>query len=259
MRYNPLVRASAKRSTVALATTGETAARIADLGARRIEMMQSVALPAEDLETLRTAPLRKAGPFRAVSIGRLLHWKGFHLAMQAFRKLHDRVPESEYWIIGEGPERSRLVRLALQLGISERVRFLGRLSRSETMQCIAETDVMLHPSLHESGGYVCIEAMAAGRPVICLDLGGPALQVTEECGIKVKAVTPEQAVNDLGTALVTLAENPELRTRFANAARRRAEKDFNWDTNGGLLVNWYSPVATVNGPASVVNSDVKIA
>ena len=50
--------------------------------------------------------------------------------------------------------------------------------------------MLIHPSLHDSGGWVCLEAMAAGRPVICLDLGGPGLQVTEKTGIKVKASTP---------------------------------------------------------------------
>lgn len=52
--------------------------------------------------------------------------------------------------------------------------------------------------------------MAAGRPVICLDQGGPAMQVTEETGIKVPAPSPEQAVQELATALARLANDPHF-------------------------------------------------
>ena len=60
-----------------------------------------------------------------------------------------------------------------------------------------------------SGGWTCLEAMAAGRPVVCLDLGGPATQVTEETGIKVPAPVPNQAVSGLAEAMTRLARDSE--------------------------------------------------
>ena len=111
-----------------------------------------------------------------------MSWKGFHLGLQAFARTQH--PDTEYWIVGAGPAERSLKALAHRLGIADRVLFLGHQPRSEVLQIVQQCDVLVHPSLHESGGAVCAEAMAAGRPVICLDLGGPGLQVTAETGIR---------------------------------------------------------------------------
>ena len=113
--------------------------------------------------------------------------KAFHLGLRAFAQFHRQLPESEYWIIGDGPERKGLERLARQLGVAESVRFWGWLPRPEALRLLAECDVLVHPTLHDSGGWVCLEAMVAARPVVCLDLGGPGVQVTDETGIKLPA------------------------------------------------------------------------
>ena len=59
-----------------------------------------------------------------------------------------------------------------------------------------------------------MEAMAAGRPIICLDLGGPASQVTEETGFKIAAQNPQQATEDLAKAMTCLANDLELRIKM---------------------------------------------
>ncbi len=153
--------------------------------------------------------------------------------MQAFQ-------QSEYWIVGDGPERRSLERLSQKLGVAEKTRFFGALPRSEALERLAECDVLVHPSLHDSGGWVCVEAMAAGRPVICLDLGGPALQVTEETGFKVSARTPEQAVEEMVRAMRRLAEDAELRRRMGEAARCRVQEEFSWKRLGEEMNAIYS-------------------
>ena len=72
--------------------------------------------------------------------------------------------------MGDGRERKRLQVLAEQLGVADKVHFWGFLSRSETLQKLSEYHILVHPSLHDSGGNVCLEAMAVGRPIICLNL-----------------------------------------------------------------------------------------
>lgn len=88
----------------------------------------------------------------------------------------------------------------------------------QALEKLAEVDVLVHPSLHDSGGYVVAEAMAAGRPVICLDLGGPALQVAEETGFKIPATTPEQVVAGMAQAMLWLARDDALRRRMGGGA-----------------------------------------
>jgi len=107
---------------------------------------------------------------------------------------------------------------------------------------LGDAHVLVHPSLHDSGGWVCVEAMAAGKPVICLDLGGPAAQVTEETGIKIPAHTPEQVIAGLGGAMRRLAEDPGLRRSMGLAARKRAEEQFSWRRRGEQLQEFYERV-----------------
>jgi len=196
------------------------------------------------LGALRPAP---AAPFRLVSIGNLLHLKGFEFGLRAFARLGAAFPQSEYWLMGEGPERQRLEAVAAELGIAERVRFLGRIPRAAVLDRLAVCDVLVHPSLHDSGGWVCLEAMAAGRPVICLDIGGPGVQVTAATGVKVAADSPERAVAALADAMVLLAGDPDLRARMGQAGRQRVHRDFDWDRKGEWLAELVSGIARSRG------------
>jgi len=252
--HDPLVRLTARRAALGLTTTEETAKRMRALGCPRVEVMSEAALAEEEIEQLGKLPLRTALPFRVLSLGRLLHWKGFHLGLEPFAELQRAVPESEYWLIGDGPERKRLERLADRLGLDGKVRFWGALARARALELLAECDVLIHPSLHDSGGWVCLEAMAAGRPVICLDLGGPAFQVTDETGIKVLPLSPEQAVRDLAAAMLKLATDPDLRARMGKAGRQRIQDDFSCDKKGDLINQMYLTVKTGNKVDHPLNS-----
>ena len=226
--HDPFVRMTARKAAFALATTTETAARLRWLGAQKVEVFSQVTLSEEEISILATISPHKGNPFRFLSLGRLLHWKGFHLGLQAFARFVKEFPRSEYWLIGDGPERKNLEALAQKLGIKDKVRFWGKLPRKEVLQKLAEVDVLVHPSLHDSGGFVCAEAMAAGQPVICLDLGGPALQVMEETGFKIPADTPERVVEDMTQAMLQLATEPEIRKKMIQRCKERVKEEFSW-------------------------------
>ena len=130
-------------------------------------------------------------------------------------------------------------RLAQNCGIANQVKFWGRLPREETLERLGESHVLVHPSLHDSGGWVCIEAMASGRPVICLNLGGPAIQVTEKTGFKVSAQEPEQAIRDMAIAMEKLAHESDLRVQMGQAGRQFVDENFNWKVVGECLDNLY--------------------
>jgi len=236
---DPLVRLAAHRATLVLAKARETAQRLQRLGAQHVQLYSESGLTAEECRQLKALPLRQDLPFRLVSIGRLVHWKGFHLGLMAFARLQQWCPASEYWVIGDGVERRHLERLAQRLAVADKVRFWGNLPRQEVLAKLAECDVLVHPSLHDSGGWVCPEAMAAGRPVICLDLGGPALQVTEETGVKVPVLHPEQVINDLTSAMLQLALSVQLRASMGAMARQRASHVYSWSTKGPMLARLY--------------------
>jgi glycosyltransferase involved in cell wall biosynthesis len=244
--HDPLVRVSARRSVLALATTQETAVRLRKLGAKDVRVLTQVGLSEEEISRLRhqeanhKAKPREVGSMRFVSIGRTLNWKGFHLGLRAFAQA--RLSDAQYWIVGDGPERERLQALAEELEIARQVKFWGWLSREETLARLSECHVLIHPSLHESGGWVCLEAMALGLPVMCLDLGGPAVQVNEETGFKVPAIDPKQAVSDLAAGMRALSTDHDLMIRLGEAGQRRAAEHFSWREKGAQIAELYREV-----------------
>jgi glycosyltransferase involved in cell wall biosynthesis len=225
--HDPFVRRTARQATMTLASTRETADRI-----RRINDGRAVAVyPAigvTDAELAEGGPHKEnAGSrIRIISIGRFLHWKGFHLGLEALARAG--LADAEYLLVGGGPERGRLEALARGLGIEKQVRFTGNLPRAEVLTLLQECDMLVHPSLHESGGGVCLEAMAAHLPVIALDLGGPAIHHADGAGITVPAHDPAQTIAALADAMRDLANNPERRIALGDAGYRRLTEQYLW-------------------------------
>ncbi len=174
------------------------------------------------------------GRFRLLTAGRLIPLKGFDLAIRAFRLFFEDVKRerqgmaAELMIVGDGPEAARLRSLMDDLAMGDHVRLVNWMPREELFREMAECDAFVFPSLRDGGGLVVVEAMAAGKPVVCFDLAGPGLHVTEDCGIKVAARSPEQAVEDLAAAFRRLAWDAALRAEMGRAARRRAEQVYDW-------------------------------
>lgn len=198
-------------------------------------------LPGE-LDRFAAIAERHERPFRVASIGRLLGWKGFGMGLRAFAQLRRTVPDSEYWVVGNGPERGALEALAHRLGCAESVRFKGWLPREEVLEVLANTDVLLHPSLHEQFGFVLLEAMAAGRPVICLAAGGPTELVGTQGGIVVDVHSPRQVVADLAHALEELALDPAKRLELGRSSRQWVLSNWTWDRTAARLQACYDVV-----------------
>jgi len=240
-QWDPLVGLTIRNTSVVRATTDDTAERLYRMGATEVHIVPEVGLLDEEIEVLNQCPLPDAQPIRFISMGRLLHWKGYHLSVQAFAKAN--LPNAQYWLVGEGPELENLQKLADEHGVADRVKFWGRLPREETLERLAESQALVHPSLHDSGGWVCVEAMASGRPVICLNHGGPAVQVTDQTGFKVPAQNPEQAIGDIAIAMQKLAQDPELCVQMGKAGRERVAQTFSWGAVGRQLDALYQKTA----------------
>jgi glycosyltransferase involved in cell wall biosynthesis len=195
-----------------------------------------------EFDRLARIPQRRNRPFRVVSIGRLLGLKAFSLGLRAFAELRREIGDSEYWIVGSGPEEARLKDQALELGCAESVRFWGWLPREQVLELLANVDVLVHPSLHEQFGYVLLEAMAAGRPVICLAAGGPTVLVGTEGGVVLPARTPAQVVRDLLGCLRHMAVDESARLELGQRARRWVENHWTWRHTSTRLLDCYDDV-----------------
>ena len=194
------------------------------------------------LNQLGEIPPRNVQPFRVISMGRLLEWKGFALGLRAFARLRREFPDAEYWLIGEGPARQRLEAIAHELDCLDAVRFTGWLPRAECLRLLAEVDVLVHPSLHDGLATVLLEAMAARRPVVCLGIGGNAV-VAEGGGLVVGAETPARAVDGIHGALRSLLLDPRARLLAGQRGRDWVEQTRTWGHIGGRVLGLYEQVA----------------
>lgn len=248
-QLDPALRATARAATIGIGITRESCAMLSDLGVKRVEQLPQAALPDNELDAFDRFPPPPDGPFRAICIGRHLHWKGFHLAIRAFALFARAHPEAELWILNDGPYQSELVATAEREGVAAQVHFTGHLPFPEVLVKLTESHVLMHPALHEAFGVVCMEAMAAGRPVVCLEIGGPASQVTAETGFIAPATTPAEAVAAMAGFLTKIAENRELLLEMSAKSRARVHEKFAMRKLGAAFESLYHEAAAMHAEA----------
>ncbi len=122
--------------------------------------------------------------------GKLAHFKGVDVLLEAVKRYETADPASVTLIIGDGDERSTLRRQAESLSLKT-VRFLGSVSQQELCRLYSIADVNIVPSRREPFGLVAIEAMACGTPVIASDQGGLPDFVNDSVGALVRPEDPE--------------------------------------------------------------------
>ena len=167
--------------------------------------------------------------FRLLYVGQLLWWKGVHLALRALADARAKDVDATLTIVGSGPARRDLEKLAWELGISDHVDWRGKVSQQELLGAYSDHHAFLFPSLHEAGGTVILEAWVHGLPVICLALGGPGKMVDATCGrvVPVANRSEDQCITLLASEIVALAADEGRRLALSHGALARC-REFSW-------------------------------
>lgn len=176
----------------------------------------------------------------------LLPLKAVDILIRAFQRMVAKHPEALLLIAGEGSERGNLERLARELGVADRTRFLGQ--RDDIEHLLAASTVFCCPSVWgESFGWVNAEAMACGIPVVSTDTGAiPEVVVHGECGLLV----PPRDAEAMATALLSLADSPSLGVAMGQAGRKRVDACFDLRRNVEAHRDLYERVTGARrGPA----------
>lgn len=146
--------------------------------------------------------------------------KGHDVAIEAVRRLQARFPSVRLLILGDGPARADVARIAQPLG--DAVLMTGH--RADVMAVLAATDVLLHPTLMDAFPTALLEAAAAGVPVLASRVGGiPEIVADGETGFLLEPPATAQALVE---RLAPLLEDPALRVALAARARARFEREF---------------------------------
>jgi len=135
---------------------------------RKVDHLIPLGLDTTHLQTLAAPPERDLD---VLGVGSLIPLKDYATFIEVIVRLVPVFPKLRACIIGEGPLREALHQQIVEKGIQQHLTLAGRLPRDEVFRSMLRSKVFLHPARYESQGYVFLEALFAGLPVVCLDVG----------------------------------------------------------------------------------------
>ncbi len=140
-------------------------------------------------------------------------------------------------VLGDGKLRKYYQRLASRLGVNDKITWHGWLPKAEAQKVVADSDVFVITSLRDLTSTVLIEALSAGKPVICLDHCGFSDVVDDTCGIKIPIGLPREVIAGFGKAICRL-KNRELREKLSRGAIEKAKR-YLWTEKAKVLKDIY--------------------
>lgn len=213
-----------QRSAHTFAASNELAQAVRELGP---SLEAEVLVNGVDTDVFRPAPPSMPAPgggLRLVVPRRLFPKNGVEFLVRAMPAIAAaaarRALDVDALVIGDGPERERLERLAHELGVGSRIRFLGARPHDEMPGLLCSGDLAILPSLVEATSVAALESMACGVPVAASRVGGLPEIVDDAVGGLFEPGDPEA----LAAKVVALLSDPELRQRGRTARRRVAQR-----------------------------------
>jgi glycosyltransferase involved in cell wall biosynthesis len=195
-----------------------------------------------DLKTFAPGHRSTRHPLSLLFVGRLHMQKGLDVLLQALAMLPPHLRDvSRLVLVGDGPEKASLQRLAAQLGLLRMVEFRGWVDRKDIAAIYATADIFVFPSREEGMPNAVLEAMASGLPIIATRISGSEeLVVTGKNGILAEV----EDVPALAAALGQLMTDATLRDRMGRASRERIEERYSWQATAKA----YYEMALVSTP-----------
>jgi teichuronic acid biosynthesis glycosyltransferase TuaC len=188
-----------------------------------------------DTEMFSPAP-NDCSPNTILSVGNLIPIKGHELLLRALTAVLPQHPHVSCEIIGDGPERDRLTRLARSFNLTGKIRFLGHQSRKQVAEAMRGCVLFVLPSRYEGLGCVYLEAMSSGKPVIaCRGQGIDEIIRHESNGWLIDPGNTQELI----AALSVLLQNLQLRRQIGKAARRTILQSFTTAHQSAQLVALY--------------------
>lgn len=237
-KYNPLNLYTLKRADKILVTTSETNNFVPKKYRNKCEIMQTIAVD--------NIVYRKSKEFNGVLnllyVGNLLHWKGTNIIVDTLNSLNKLDVNFKMHIIGDGEQKSFMKAQLKKYKIDDKVKFLGKLPRINVLEKYEQSDLLFFPSLHDSGGMVVLEAMSKGTPTICLNNGGPAVNIKNNVnGIIVEGTSYDEVIKNLAFEIKILSEDREKLKRLSEACLVNLNQ-YTWKNKINKIINIYNNI-----------------
>lgn len=178
---------------------------------------------ASEVDHLKNKLGKKDGDIYLITTSRLNHKNAVDDCIRALKYLPTSVT---LLIIGVGEQEEKLRTLAREIGMRERVKFLGFIPHAELPKFLKVSDIFVRPSRSEGFGNSFIEAMAAGIPVVATPVGGiPDFLDDHETGVFCRPDNPKSVAE----AVMEIMDNPNLREKIIRQGKERAMSRYSWD------------------------------
>jgi glycosyltransferase involved in cell wall biosynthesis len=179
-----------------------------------------------------------------LSVGRLIDIKGTIYLIRALPKILSYHPRTVLLIAGDGPEKEKIYRESMALGLEKNVFFLGFVRRTEVPILFGDSDIFVIPSIDIAGhteaqGIVVLEAMASGCPIIGSNVGGIPDMVRD--GVN-GFLVPEKDHLAIADAINRLLANPLLQEKFRRNGLLTVHESFTWEKIGARFLELFSDI-----------------
>ncbi len=215
-----LTRAALNSSVQVIAVSQALAQAVRDL---RVQA-EKVTVISDGVDTSKFYPTNEERLPIILYVGALTEQKGVEYLLRAFPRVAADFPEMRLVLIGEGAQRKALEALAGELGIEDRVEWVGAQPQSEVARLMRQARLFVLPSVNEGLGVVVLEALASGLPCVGSRSGGIPDMITGEVG---RLVEPKDSPG-LAEAMLQILGSPVTYQQMSACARQRAVQRFEW-------------------------------
>lgn len=236
-----MYRALQRRGSLFIANSGYTRGRLEDFG---FDMRKTVISPVSlDTVFFSRQRSRSVKPFRLLTVGRLVPFKGVAFALRALALARTAIGDDvKYSIVGTGPEEASIRELITRLGLEEQVEMLGDRTTEEVRELMEEAHVLLLTGIRapdgrvENQGLVLQEAQSMEVPVIAADVGGVSEGLID--GVT-GFLVPEKDIEAIADRICKIHDNPDMMLRMGREGRVFVEGRYDIALSTRALISHY--------------------
>ena len=181
--------------------------------------------------------------FSLISVGRLVHIKNFKLTILSYNKFLKNNPDiknSKLVIVGDGPDKNKLKKLASSYDIESNINFIGKIPLNDVQKHLSKSNLFFFPTL-ENAGFVTIEAMANSLPVLAMKYGGPEQFVinNREEQLVDENLPYDKLINEFAKKIEYFYDNKVITENISKQNKQDIIDNFTWEAKAQKMVNLY--------------------
>ena len=232
MRISSRVRCASHQAKVLIAATKDDKKAI-----NKLYNCDAVVIPETGAILSKMNERKPKAKLKLVWSGIFQARKALPILLHALARICNR-RQLQLEILGDGPEKKRWKKMALDLGVNNICHWHGRLNHDKALAIMKDADIFILTSLLEATSTVVLEALGYGVPVFCHDACGFGAVVNETCGIKIPLICPKKSVLEFASAIEKCNQDRKFLLQLKQGATQRS-KNLSWQANASKVIQLY--------------------